>query len=66
MFNLSRYRRLIEAVIESAAIYSLASISLLGTFVASPDTGYLVCMCAFPPLIVRSPFPPTYGNQVQL
>ena len=57
MFNLSRYRRLIEAVIESAAIYSLASISLLGTFIVSRNVGYTVSMCVFPPLIVRSPLP---------
>ena len=61
MFNLTRYRRLIEAIIESAAIYSLTSISLLVTSIVSPNIGYTACMCAFPPLIVRFLLPPNWS-----
>ena len=50
-----RYRRVFEAVIQSAAIYSMASISLLVTMFISPDVGLYACLNVFPPLIVRLP-----------
>ena len=59
MFNLTRYRRIVEAVIESAAIYSLASISLVVTIFVSPNIGYAACMYVFPPLIVCFSLPPS-------
>lgn len=53
IFNFVRYRRVFEAIIQSAAIYSTASLSLLITTFVSPNIGLYACLCAFPPLIVR-------------
>ena len=53
IFNFVRYRRVFEAIIQSAAIYSAASISLLVTTLISPNIGLYACLCVFPPLIVR-------------
>ena len=53
VFNFVRYLPVVEAIIESAAIYSLASISLIVTAFFSPLVGYFICLDAFPPLIVR-------------
>ena len=53
LFNFVRYRRVVEAVVQSAAIYSVASISLVVTIFLSPNIGYSACLCVFPPLIVR-------------
>ena len=52
-FNLLNYRRVIQALIQSAAMYSLASISLIITFFLSPNIGYSACLAAFSPYIVR-------------
>ncbi|KAM5539577.1 hypothetical protein V8D89_006686 [Ganoderma adspersum] len=51
IFNFVRYRRVFEAIIQSAAIYSAASISLLVTTFISPNIGLYACLCVFPPLI---------------
>ena len=51
-FNFVRYQRVFEAVIESAAIYSFASLALLITSFVSPNIGYTVCFYLFSPLIV--------------
>lgn len=53
IFNFVRYRRVFGAIIQSAAIYSVASISLLVTVFVSPNIAYPTCLDAFPPLIVR-------------
>ena len=53
-FNLLNYRRVIQALIQSAAMYSLASISLIITFFLSPNIGYVACLSIFSPLIVGS------------
>ena len=49
---LVRYRRVVEAIIESAAVYSFASIALLITFFVSPNVGYSVLFCIISPLVV--------------
>ncbi|KAM5539575.1 hypothetical protein V8D89_006684 [Ganoderma adspersum] len=51
IFNLVRYRRVFEAIIQSAVIYSAASISLLVTMFVSPNIGFYACLSVFPPLI---------------
>ena len=53
LFNFVRYRRVFGAIIQSAAIYSVASISLLVTTLISPNIGFYACLSVFPPLIVR-------------
>ena len=53
IFNFVRYRRVFAAIIQSAAIYSVASISLLVTTLISPNIGFYACLSVFPPLIVR-------------
>ena len=53
VFNFVRYRRVFEAIIQSAAIYSVASISLIATALVSRNIAYPTCLDAFPPLIVR-------------
>ncbi len=55
-FNLVRYRRVVEAIVQSAAIYSTASIALVVTSFLSPNIGYVACLSVFPQLIVRSCF----------
>ncbi|KAI0683667.1 hypothetical protein C8T65DRAFT_235247 [Cerioporus squamosus] len=52
-FNLVRYRRVVEAIVQSAAIYSIASIALVVTSFLSPNIGYVACLAIFPQLIVR-------------
>ncbi len=54
LFNLVRYRRVVEAIVQSAAIYSTASIALVVTSFLSPNIGYVACLSVFPQLIVRS------------
>ncbi|KAI0351210.1 hypothetical protein OH77DRAFT_1524276 [Trametes cingulata] len=44
-------RRVLESVIQSAAIYSVASISFGITSFLSPDIGFPVCHSLFPPVI---------------
>ncbi|KAI0776561.1 hypothetical protein BD413DRAFT_610180 [Trametes elegans] len=44
-------RRVVESVIQSAAIYSVASISFGVTSFLSPDIGFPVCHSFFPPVI---------------
>ena len=46
--------RVIEALVQSTAITSAASMSLVITFVNSTSVGYPTCLNVFPPLIVRS------------
>ncbi|KAI1795357.1 hypothetical protein LXA43DRAFT_992439 [Ganoderma leucocontextum] len=57
IFNFVKYRRVFEAIIQSAAIYSTASISLLVTMFISPNIGLYACLSVFPPLIVRPSAP---------
>ena len=54
-FNLILYRRVLEALIQSAAMYSVASIALVITSFLSPNVGYAVCLSVFSQLIVRRP-----------
>ena len=53
-FNLVRYRRVFEAIVQSAAVYSTASIALVVTSFLSPNIGYVACLSIFSPLIVGS------------
>ena len=55
-FNIVRYRRVVEAIIESAAVYSFASGCLAVTILSSPDVGYTILSSMFSPIIVRSQF----------
>ncbi|KAH9916581.1 uncharacterized protein BXZ73DRAFT_105774 [Epithele typhae] len=50
-FNAARHRRVFEAIVESAGIFTLASVTLLITRFVSPKLGYLACMTAMSPLI---------------
>ena len=50
-------RTVAEAIVQSAAVYTVASASLLITFFASPHVGYLACLDIFPSLIVSSSLP---------
>ncbi|PIL26563.1 hypothetical protein GSI_12321 [Ganoderma sinense ZZ0214-1] len=52
IFNFVRYRRVFEAIVQSAAIYSAASISLLVTLFISHNVGFYACLSVFPPLII--------------
>ncbi|EIW56943.1 uncharacterized protein TRAVEDRAFT_21881 [Trametes versicolor FP-101664 SS1] len=47
------YQKVAEAIVQSAAIYSTASIALGLTFFFNPNNkpGFLVCLAVFPPLI---------------
>ena len=52
--------KVLEATVQSTAIYSAAAVSLVITFVNSTAVGYPTCLDVFPALIVRSapyPFP---------
>ena len=55
--------KVLEATVQSTAVYSAAAVSLVITFVNSTDVGYPTCLNVFPALIVRplshseSPFP---------
>ncbi|EIW62606.1 uncharacterized protein TRAVEDRAFT_42957 [Trametes versicolor FP-101664 SS1] len=49
--RLKLYRMVVEAIVQSAAIYSMASLSLIITNVESIDVGFEVCLSLFPPLI---------------
>lgn len=51
-------RRVVESVIQSAAIYSVASISFGITSFLSPDIGFPICHSLFPPVIVSFPLRP--------
>ena len=51
-YNLKRYHRVLEAIVQSAAIYSMTSIVLAIT-VFTTDVGYTPCLLVFPQLIVR-------------
>ncbi|KAI0652916.1 hypothetical protein C8Q70DRAFT_690046 [Cubamyces menziesii] len=44
-------RRVVEAIVQSAAIYTVASASLLITYSTSQADGYLACLNIFPSLI---------------
>ncbi|KAI0652918.1 hypothetical protein C8Q70DRAFT_690113 [Cubamyces menziesii] len=44
-------RTVAEAIVQSAAIYTVASTSLLVTYFVSPNVGYLSCLNIFPSLI---------------
>ncbi|KAI0691733.1 hypothetical protein C8Q76DRAFT_660916 [Earliella scabrosa] len=50
-FNLLNYRRVAEALIQSAAMYSIASVSLFVTILVTPNIGYPACLAAFSPYI---------------
>ena len=52
-YNIRQYHRLVEAIVQSAAIYSTASIALVVTFFLSPNIGFPMCLSAFSQLIVR-------------
>ena len=45
-------RKVIESIVQSAAVYSTASIALVITVLESPTVGYVICLNAFPALIV--------------
>ncbi|TBU29611.1 hypothetical protein BD311DRAFT_756476 [Dichomitus squalens] len=44
-------QRVIEGIVQSAAVYSAASIALVIMVLKSPDVGYVVCLNVFPALI---------------
>ncbi|KAJ3001655.1 hypothetical protein NUW54_g6289 [Trametes sanguinea] len=46
------FRKVIEALLQSAAVYSAASIALVATNFESPHYGFVVCLGVFPSLIV--------------
>ncbi|KAJ2981886.1 hypothetical protein NUW54_g10817 [Trametes sanguinea] len=46
-----KYRKVVEAILQSAAIYSAASIVLVITYFTSPTVGYNLCVGVFPSLI---------------
>ncbi|KAI0753698.1 hypothetical protein C8Q74DRAFT_1373655 [Fomes fomentarius] len=50
-FNLISYRRVLEALIQSAAVYSFASIALVITSFLSPNVAYHACLSVFSPFI---------------
>ena len=50
----SLLRKVMEGIIQSAAVYSAASIVLVITVFESPYVGYLACLNVFPALIVSS------------
>lgn len=52
-FNLITYRRFLEVIVESAAIYSTASLALVVTCFISPNVGFGACLSVFPQIIVR-------------
>ncbi|KAI0351206.1 hypothetical protein OH77DRAFT_1524273 [Trametes cingulata] len=45
------YRKVAEAVVQSAAVYSIASVSLFITALESPNVGLTACLSIFPALI---------------
>ncbi|KAH9916580.1 uncharacterized protein BXZ73DRAFT_105773 [Epithele typhae] len=49
--NAIRYRRAFTIIIESAAIYSFASLGPFISFFTSPNTGYQVIACVMSPII---------------
>ncbi|KAL1938115.1 hypothetical protein VTO73DRAFT_11944 [Trametes versicolor] len=49
--RLKLFGMVVEAIVQSAAIYSMASISLIITNVESIDIGFEACLSIFPPLI---------------
>lgn len=53
-FVISHYHAVFEAIIQSAAIYSTASIALLVTLFISPNIGFVACLTVFPQIIVSS------------
>ncbi len=50
--------KVIEATVQSTAIYSAATVSLVITFVNSTELGYPTCLNVFPALLVRLTPPP--------
>ena len=46
--------KVLEATVQSTAIYSAAAVSLVITFVNSTAVGYPTCLDVFPALIVRT------------
>lgn len=52
--RLKLFGMVVEAIVQSAAIYSMASISLIITNVESIDIGFEACLSIFPPLIVSA------------
>lgn len=52
--RLKRFGRVVEAIVQSAAIYSMASLSLIITNFESIDIGFEACLSIFPPLIVSA------------
>ncbi|RPD58532.1 hypothetical protein L226DRAFT_572925 [Lentinus tigrinus ALCF2SS1-7] len=50
-FNFIRYRCLVEATVQSAAIYSTASVVFVVTSFRSPNIGYYLCRSVCPQLI---------------
>ncbi|KAJ8456510.1 hypothetical protein ONZ51_g12083 [Trametes cubensis] len=49
--RMSMTRKAAEAIVQSAAIYSIASIALVITYLLSPNMGWSACLNVFPPLI---------------
>ncbi len=50
--RLKLFRKVTEAILQSAAIYSMASVTLIATLFISVDIGFVVCIGVFPSLIV--------------
>ncbi|KAL7278448.1 hypothetical protein ACG7TL_007446 [Trametes sanguinea] len=46
-----KHRKVVEAILQSAAIYSAASVVLIITYFTSPTVGFNVCVGVFPSLI---------------
>ncbi|KAI8992756.1 hypothetical protein BD414DRAFT_482116 [Trametes punicea] len=46
-----KYRKVVEAIVQSAAIYSTASISLCVMLFVSPNVGFYACLGVFPSLM---------------
>lgn len=53
--NLVRYRPVFGAILQSAAVYSTASLVLLVTYLTSPNVAYYTSLSIFSPLMVSSP-----------
>ncbi|OJT07005.1 hypothetical protein TRAPUB_2135 [Trametes pubescens] len=49
--RLKLFRKVTEAILQSAAIYSMASVTLIATLFISVDIGFVVCIGVFPSLL---------------
>ena len=60
--NLVRYRPVFEAILQSAAVYSTASLVLIVTFLTSPNVAYYTSLSIFSPLMVSLSLPLSFIN----